>query len=195
MRFIGITIVFLLFCPAIASALSIDLADLAGEYSIGQGADPGIPWIRTTSLAIPDSIGSLAGLRFVASGSWENGALESCRDVGGVTYCDTLPTYTNLTLRLTAGAMGECHFQASIVAYDLVDGDELLFDVCPSGQIDVNLLLGAEVTAELFCDVAPEDLPRLVTLAVGTLHDVHLETVGAVPASRSGWGAAKALYR
>ena len=194
-RLLCILAIVLLSCPAVASALSIDIPELAGAYSIGEGADPETPWIRTASFAIPDSIGSLEGLRFVASGSWQNADLETCRDAGGFTVCDTLPTYTNLTLRLSADALGDCHFRASIATYDLVDGDELLFEVCPSGETDLNLLLGVEITAELFCDVAPEVLPRLVAPAVGTLQDVHLETVGAVPGSRWGWGAFRALYR
>ena len=195
MGFKGFLVVAWLLCPAVASAISTDISGLAATYSIGEGADPETPWLRTAGFTIPDSVGSLEGLRFAASGSWEPADLEICRSIGGSTFCDTMPTYTNLTLRLSAGALGDCHFQASMVAHNDVDGDELLFVVCPSDQSDANLLLGVEVTAELFCDVAPEDLPRLVKAAVGTLHDVHLETVGTVPASRSAWGAVKVLYR
>lgn len=185
----------MLLCSAVASAIPIDLPELTGRYSIGEGADPEIPWVRTTRLTIPDSIGSLEGLRFPASGSWENAVLETCRDIGEFIVCDTVANYTNLTLRLSANALGDCHFQASTAAFDLVDGDEVLFEVCSSGQSDVNLLLGVEITAELYGDVAPEVLPRLVEAATGTLLDVHLETVGAVQSSRSSWGRAKVRYR
>ena len=178
-------------CPAVL----VDLPELTGDYSIGGEPPAAAPWTRTMTFTLPDSIESLTGLMFLASGPWVNAQLEECRIVQGITYCDTLPTYTNLTLRLTADPLGDCHFQATVSAFDFVNGNEPLFAVCTVGQSDVNLLLGASITAELFCDVAPETLPHLVEAAFGTLHEVQLEVVGAVPITSSAWGAVKSQYR
>ena len=129
------------------------------------------------------------------SGSWTSGRIVNCRTVGEFTYCDTLPTSTNLTLRLTADSLGDCQFQATIPAYNEANGSELLVEFCPEGESDVNLLLGSVVFAELFCDVAPETIPLIIESTFGTVTEARLETVGAVPVQRSTWGSVKSLYR
>jgi hypothetical protein len=179
-----------------SAAVPIDLGGLTGTYAIGEGADPGVPAARSTVFAVPDSIGGLEGLRFVVAGTWESAFLEQCRDLGdGNVVCDTVPTPTNLTLRLSSAATGECHFQATVAAGAGIDGDVAVFEVCPSGSVGFGGLLGTPVSAELYCDVPPEDLVRYVQPGQGEVMDAHLETVGAVRTDGPTWGGLKARFR
>jgi hypothetical protein len=66
---------------------------------------------------------------------------------------------------------------------------------CPSGPGNPNLLLGEIVTLELACEVGLI-LPCNVDVdAIGTLTDVRLQALGAVPAYDYSWGGVKALFR
>ncbi len=181
--------------PVLAAAIVIDLSGLTGDYSIGANPPGDAPWTRSMSFSIPDSVVSIDGLRFVVSGPWTNGMIETCYDHGGFTNCDTLTTDTKLTFRLTADTLGACDFRGAVWAYNWVSGSDLLVEVCSEGQVDVNQLLGTEITAELFCDVEPETLPRLVGAAFGTLNEVRLEMVGSVAILQPTWGSLKSQYR
>lgn len=174
----------------------VDLPELSGDYSIG-GPNSGTPPSgRATAIFLPSEIESFEGLMFVASGPWTMGLYESCREIPpGITVCDTLPYWVNLTLRITSDAIGECEYLASTVAANSVDGDELLVEFCEEGQADINDLLGSEVSIELFCNVSEEDVPNIVQATFGTLIDVHLEVLGTVPVSPSSWGRVKSMYR
>ena len=193
--FVTLLAAFLLQVYSASAVVLVDLPELTGDYSIGDSPPPSSPWTRSTAFAFPDSIESVEGLRFVISGSWTSGKIVNCLTVGEYTYCDTLPTSTNLTLRLTADPLGACHFQATIPAYTEANGSELLVEFCAEGQSDVNLLLGSVVSAELFCDVVPESIPNIVEATFGTVTEARLETVGAVPVKKPTWGSVKSLYR
>jgi hypothetical protein len=193
--FVALLMAALVFVSAAGAVVLIELPELVGDYSISDSPPLESPWTRSTTFALPDSIETIEGLRFVVSGSWTSGLIETCRTIGESTYCDTLPLYTNLTLRLTAESLGACHFQATTSTFNGVNGNELLVEFCPDGQSDINLLLGSVISAELYCDLDPEVILRIVETTSGTLTGIRLETVGAVQGGESTWGAVKSLYR
>lgn len=193
-----LTATFLLIALSATSAnatIQIDLPGLTGDYSIGGSEPPLAPSSRTMSFVLPDSIESIAGLKLKLSGPWTPGKEEVCRVVDGITYCDTIPCGTRLNLRLTADSIGDCFFQASVPAYGWVDGDEPMIDFCLEGEADINLLLGEEITAEFFCGHPPGSVPPIVEATYGTMNEVQLETIGAVPAKEASWGGVKSLFR
>ncbi len=175
--------------------VQLDLPGLYGDYSIDSSPPGGTLWSRTTTFVLPDSLESFTGLQLHIFGTWTAAQREVCREVLGVVICDTLAKDTKMTLRLTAPSLGECSFEASVYAHAAVFGDELLVDICPVGQADLNSLIGSVVSAELFCDVAPEEIAQLVEPGSGTVSVVQLLTVGAVPTARDSWGSLKSRYR
>ena len=181
--------------PPAHALVVLDLPELAGDYSHGGDQPSPVPSVRTTSFVFPDSIASIEGLRLKVSGPWFPGQKETCHEVGGVTFCDTLPVGTTLVLELTAESLDECYFQATVPAYNWVNGNELLVEICSEGSTDIKLLLGSEVNAELHCEFPPETLPDIVEATYGTLLEVKLETVGTVPSRLSTWGGVKSLFR
>ena len=184
-----------LFALSTEATILVDLPGLTGEFSIGGNEPPLAPSSRTTSFVFPDSIQSLEGLRLLVMGPWNLGQKEECISFDGNTYCDTIPCGTSLTLHLTSESLGGCYFQATVPANVWVENAEPLVGFCPEGQADIDLLLGSEVTAELYCDSPLEEVSQIIEATYGTLFEVQLETVGAVPAKQTSWGGVKALFR
>ncbi len=173
----------------------VDLPGLLGEYSLG-GEEPWvIPSTRATTFVLPDSIGAIEGLRVIGSGSWFAGQRLQCRDIGGVTYCDTIPWGVTLVFRLTSEAVPDGYFYAVDGAFQSVAFDDDLVAVGESGNPEFNLLLGSEIRAELYCNVPEEEVADYVVATHGELHEIGIEVTGAVPLGRSSWAGVKALFR
>ena len=177
------------------AGVRMDLPELVGEYSLG-GEEPWlIPSARTTYFTLPDSIESIEGLRVTASGPWYSGLRLQCRDVGGIVVCDTIPWVVQLAFRLTSATIPDGYFYAEGWTSNSVELNEELVPGGESGDLDINLLLGVEIRAELYCDVPADEIWQYVEASHGELLVVAIETVGAVPVRSTSWAGVKALFR
>ena len=109
---------------------------------------------------------------------------------------DTLSVVTQMWLLLTAPTLDDgCFFgQVSLFNTEFTDQSGWVTS-CDTGEpLDLDLLLGTPIQAELECNFNPECEPYIDTLT--TLTDVHLELdAEMVAADRQTWGQIKALYR
>jgi len=177
------------------SGIQIDLPELLGEYSLG-GEEPWvIPSMRSTGFVLPDSIATIEGLRLVASGPWFPGLREQCRQVGGQTYCDTIPYGVTLVFRLTSDSVPDGLFYAAEGAYNSIHFDHELLPYGDGDPPDFNLLVGSEITADLYCNVPEEQVSEYIEATHGEITGLSIETIGAVPVQAMSWSGVKALYR
>ncbi|MBK9470958.1 MAG: hypothetical protein IPO18_01555 [bacterium] len=162
------------------ATVPVQLPGLTGDYSLGGSLPSTVPSTRSIAFRIPDEVRSIRELRLTLLGTWESGQRVHCRPVGNSTVCDTLPQYIGVSMRLTAASVGNCAFEAMWGVTDL-GHPELLTASCPADSVDINLLLGQEITVELTCVTGDWPVTDLVVACSGTLSTVVLEVDGQVP--------------
>ena len=162
------------------ATIPVDLPGLAGDYSLGGSPPYTVPSTRSIAFRIPDDVRSIRELRLTLLGAWGSGQRVHCRTVGNSTFCDTLPQYIGVSMRLTAASLGACAFEAMRGVTDL-GYPVLLVASCPADSVDINLLLGQEITVELTCVTGGWPVADLVVACSGTLNTVVLEVAGQVP--------------
>ena len=131
------------------------------------------------------------------SGTSQDGWFIRETDIGGgQVQLDTLSVPTSMRLFLRASTLGNaCFFGiVSLPAPDFIDESAWIVDCDPGDPLDLNLLLGTTVEAELLCYFSPQGDPYVDPLA--TLTDVRLVINGEiVTVGRRTWGMIKAQYR
>jgi hypothetical protein len=163
----------------------IPLPELAGDYGFGGESPPLPPSSRTVAFRFPAKMLSFKQLRFVVSGNWNPGSIETTRRIqlgdSTVVVTDTLSLFVNLVLDLTPAADPGQQFAAAVVppAGDFLEEDE--FGIyCDQDCVADDLLLGSETTAELSCrrDIGDDQVVLIPT--TGLVKGIRLEALGAV---------------
>jgi len=173
----------------------LELPGLTGNYHFGDIQTNTGPSERSTILIIPDEIKSFEQLRFIVSGLWKGGKQVITRDLNGFTVTDTLGYNVDLTLRLTSPSIGDCYLEAIAKSTNgPLNCDELVVQHCPIGPGKMQQLLGSKVTAELVCSTTFASDSYIIEDSFGTLLDVTVEVVGAVPTTKSTLDSVKAKY-
>lgn len=185
-------------CTASAETVQISLPDLTGNYDSGF-IEPNVdPRLRTANFSIPQEVSAINNLQVVMSGQDEGeGAMICTIDIGGGEVIqDTLSVITQMWLVLTSPTLDDgCFYgQVSLLETEFTD----LFGwvtSCDTGEpLDLDLLLGTPIQAELECSFNPGCEPYMDTVAA--LTDVYLALdAEMVAADRQTWGQIKALYR
>jgi len=192
------SIFFILMTASIAQAdeVIISLPALTGDYETGWVPPETAPVIRQTTFSIPSDVLSIDEMRFVLSGTWSEGLI-IC-DYGGPEDPDSTAFTPGLSLWLDAATIPPGDFiHATITPPNgpFTEWSAVFESCCPPGTVDLNLLLGTEIEAELFCDLVLI-LPCWVEIdSYGTLSDVRIEITGVVPTENYTWGSMKALFR
>lgn len=160
---------------------SVILAGLAGDYSLGGSAPSATPATRTTTFTIPAAFRTLEGLELSLEGMWLPGQLVTCRPIGSSTYCDTLPQYVALSVRLTAASLPGRWFEATVGAVGNPRTGIPLVEFGAVEPADLDRLLGAEITAEFTCHLGSRSVDDLVVASTGTMLAVRVDVSGQVP--------------
>ena len=177
-------------------AVMIPLSGLTGGYELDSGVVPDFdyPGTRSVDFVIPDNIASIDQLTFVISGQWHVGEI-SCNT--GFEFPEISPVLPPLALFISSDEFPGDFFAATI---EMPDGpfENLTAEFsscCPPGVLELNNLLGAELHAELFIDMAILGICYLTIDTYGTLDEVQLQLTGTVPTVTTPWSSVKSLYR
>jgi len=191
-------LVFMVFTvlAAITSADTIDISfpELTGDFETGWLPPDTAPSTRSTTFIFPPDIQSMDGMRLVVSGDFYEGVIICVNYIGEP---DTSSFTPDLTLIASVPGVIEGFFYATILppVGSFSSMSTFLQYCCPSGPGNPDLLLGEIVTLELSCEVGLI-LPCSVDFdSFGTLTEVRLQAVGAVPEDGYSWGGVKALFR
>jgi hypothetical protein len=180
---------------AAADSLTIDLPGLTGgyEYSLYTEPNLGYPQMRAVDFTIPGDVTAIDQFTLVLSGEWTAGKV-TCFEYEDPVPSEFLPP---LSLFLTSPAFPDDYFVASVAmpAGEFSEIEATFYSCCPQGVLDPNQLLGTEVHAEMFFDIAILGICWLSIDTYGTLNDARLEITGTVAAETSTWSAVKGLYR
>ncbi len=179
---------------ASADQVILSFPELTGDYETGWQPPDTAPVIRETTFTIPPDVLSIEQMRLVLSGNWAEGLIICDDGFGGA---DSTYFTPGLSMFLTAPTIPGDFFHATILPPNGVfDQWSATFEsCCPPGSVDPNLLLGAEIHAELFCDLILIGICWVEIDSYGTLTDVRVEITGTVPTESHTWGAVKSLYR
>jgi len=168
--------------PVQVGTYEIPLNDLAGAYMYDVVPHDAPPRSRLISFTMPDEVHDFRALRLVASGSWEPGtmAVEYIfgPDDNPWVITDTLSFGIFMKLRLDSSKSSEEFLTATI----FTDGVDFTVTgnisvCCDSDERVADLLLGATIEGELFCDVEVADNEQILEAASGILSDVRLEAL------------------
>lgn len=177
-----------------AEVVEISFPELTGDYESGWVPPETAPSLRSTVFSFPPDIQSMDGLRLVLSGAWVEGVI-ICSQAWGPP--DTTSFTPGLSMYLTSPGNIDGFFHASVQPPH-GDFSQLSAEFefcCPGGPGDLSLLLGTVVFVEFFCDLVLPGICGVDVDSYGTVEEVRLEALGAVPAQGSTWGGVKALYR
>jgi hypothetical protein len=58
-----------------------------------------------------------------------------------------------------------------------------------------NQLIGKEISVEFFCDMVLIGICNIAEGSYGSLTEIKIETVGALPTENHSWGGVKSLFR
>jgi hypothetical protein len=192
---IGISLLLTISSVSLADEVIISLPALTGDYETGWVPPMTAPVARQTTFSIPPDVLSIDEVRLVLSGTWVEGLIICDYGTGDP---DSSAFTPGLSLWLDAEPIPDLDFIHATIAppHGTFDEWSAVFEsCCPPGSVDLNLLLGTEIEAELFCDLILI-LPCWVEIdSYGTLTDVSIEITGAVPTKSHTWGQVKALYR
>jgi hypothetical protein len=193
-----ILILYLIIASAAgAASVDIPLPNLTDDYDGGLVPPDDAPSARTTAFTIPSEVASILNMRVVMSGISEDGWFIQERDIGGgEVLLDTLSVPTNMRLFLRAPTLeGGCFFGVvNLPAPDFTGESGWIIDCDFGNPLDLDLLLGTTIEAELICHFSPPGDPYVDPLA--TLTDVRLVIDSQlVTAGRRTWGEIKAHYR
>lgn len=193
-RILVLTALVLLVGNVSAETVDISFPELTGDYETGWVEPEIAPTVRSTTFIFPPDVQSMEGMRLVISGAFNEGIV-ICSSA--IPPPDTTSFTAGLTMMLTAPDAMEGFFYATIMPPpDSFTSLSTFFQYCcPSGAGNPNLLLGEILTLELFCE-HPLILPCNIEVdSFGTLTDVRLQALGAVPTDDHSWGEVKALFR
>jgi len=193
-RILVLTALVALAGTASAETVDISFPELTGDYETGWVPPEMAPTFRSTTFIFPPDVQSMEGMRLVLSGVLNEGIVICNNSMGPP---DTTSFTAGLTMMLTAPEVFEGFFYATIVPpHDSFSNLNTFFQYCcPSGAGNPNLILGEIITVELYCEQALI-LPCYIDVdSFGTLTEVRLQALGAVPADDHSWGDVKALYR
>lgn len=193
-RILILTVVGILAGSAYADTVDISFPELTGDYETGWVSPDTAPAVRATTFIFPPDIQSMEGMRLVLSGEFFEGVVICVNPMG---VPDTSSFMPDLSLIARVPGVVEGFFYATVQppAGSFPSVSTILQYCCPSGPGNPNLLLGEIVTLELSCEVGLI-LPCNVDVdSFGTLFDVHLQALGAVPSDDFTWGRVKALFR
>lgn len=179
-----------------ASATTVLLPELTGTYELDPYAEPnfGAPGGRSIDFMLPDTITEIEQMTFVLSGQWTVGEI----------FCNTgfedpeiSPILPPIALIITSSAFPGDYFYAII---QMPDGpfENLTAEFSsyfPPGVLDFIQLIGNELQAELFVDMAIVGICYISLDTYGTLDEVALQLTGPVPTEGTAWGGVKSLYR
>lgn len=180
---------------AIADQFDISFPELTGDYETGWLDPVTAPTGRTITFMFPSNVQSLEELRLVLSGTWTEGELVCSSPYGGPP--DSTSFTPGLSAYLFVSESRSQFFHATIVPPngEFSEWSAVFEACCQPNPPSLNLLLGTEVTIELFSDMVLILTCNVTTDSEGTLTDVRLQDLGAVPVEQSTWGSLKSLYR
>ncbi len=180
---------------ASAEIIDISFPELTGDFETGWLPPDAAPVSRSTTFMFPPDLQSMNGLRLVLTGAWVKGVVVCINPIDGLP--DTTGFTPELTMFLKAPEVFDGFFHATVQPPNgsFAQWSATFAYCCPTGSGSPNLLLGAVISAELFCGQMLL-LPCHVDVdSYGTLADVRLEAFGAVPVDEFSWGSVKSLYR
>lgn len=163
----------------------IALPALAGDYGFGGTIPPFPPSHRDVTFRFPPNMESFRRLRFVVSGNWNPGTIETTRRYPSgdstIVMTDTTSLHVNLVLALVPADDPGQLFEAAVVpAAGGYQGDDEFGFYCDADCLVDDLLLGSEIAAELQCRREIGDDQVILVPAVGTVTGIRLEALGAV---------------
>jgi hypothetical protein len=193
-RILVLTALVALAGTAAAETVDISFPELTGDFETGWVPPETAPTFRSTTFIFPPDVQSMEGMRLIISGAFEEGIVICSNSMGPP---DTTSFTAGLTLMLTAPGVFEGFFYATIVSphEPFSNIHTVLQYCCPSGPGNPNLLLGEIINVALYYE-HPLILPCNIDVdSFGTLTEVRLQALGAVPTDEHTWGNVKALYR
>ena len=177
-------------------AVMIPLSGLTGGYELDPWVAPDFdyPGVKSVDFVIPDNIAAIDQLTFVISGEWHVGEI-SCNT--GFEFPEISPVLPPLTLLISSDEFPGDFFMATIQMPDtpFEDLTAEFSSCCPPGVLELDNLLGADLHAELFIDMAILGICYLTIDTYGTLNQVQLHLTGTVPTVTTHWSSVKALFR
>lgn len=155
----------------------IDLPELTGDYVYSEDEPR-----QTTSFSFPSNIQRYDELRLVVSGDWTVGLAET-EIVEVISYRDTMPFNPGLTMVLTTASGSELTFNATVVPRngEFKEWNSTFLACCPERTFDPTLLMGEEISVEFYCRFGNPFWTRIISDSQGTVTEVRLEAVGALP--------------